>query len=500
MRKIVFIVMILTLISKILGFGRELVLSFYFGASDISDAYLISTTIPTFVFSLIAASLAASYIPMFNSIKKEAGNIAAIKFTNSILNLTICISVFLYCITFIFAKELVQLFAPGFSEEAKNITVYFTKISSLSLLVTGAVYIFQSYLQVNGKFYITTLVGLPFNFIITFSIFVSGHYNEYWILPLGFFIASLCQLLILLPTIIVAKFKYTLFSNISLKRLKEISILSLPVFFSASANEINSFVDRSLASKISVGGISSLSYANSIIMFIHGIFVISIVTVIYPTISEKIINKDFTSLNNLIFKIMKINNIVVIPSTIFIIFFNDTIVNLLFNRGSFSNEAALMTSSSLMFYSVGIYGMALREVMMRVYYSYKDTWTPTIIAIVSIVTNICLNILFSSLLGVGGLALATSISNLLWAILLILIAQNKKIKVNLRKITLSIPLMLSTSFAFCFTLSYFYDWILLNSNLKSFLAFVLILFIYITSFITIYMITNVSIFKSNFKN
>src|SRR5690606_26414608 len=125
------------IISKILGFGREITLSYFYGVSNISDAYLISSTIPTFVFALIGTGLAASYIPMYNKIAKEGGDLSANKFTNNLINLIIVGSTLIIIFTLIFTKPIVKLFASGFDNETLGLAVTFTRISILGIYFSG---------------------------------------------------------------------------------------------------------------------------------------------------------------------------------------------------------------------------------------------------------------------------------------------------------------------------------------------------------------------------
>ena len=210
--------------------------------------------------------------------------------------------------------------------------------------------------------------------------------------------------------------------------------IAIPIIIGVSVNQINVLVDRSLASNLAVGGISALNYANKLNGFVQGIFVISISTAMYPMISKMAAKKDMKGLELSIIEAINTISILVIPATIGAMVFSKEIVSLLFGRGAFDPKALSMTSTALFFYAIGMIGFGLREVLSRAFYSLKDSKTPMINGVVAVSTNIVLNIILSKFLGVGGLALATSISALLSSTLLTLALRKKLNGFSFRKI------------------------------------------------------------------
>ncbi|MFR4807525.1 MAG: lipid II flippase MurJ [Peptostreptococcus anaerobius] len=124
--KNVVLLMSLTLLSKFVGFFREQVMSYYYGASMYSDIYFSAYDIPKILFSLLAASLATTYIPMYNRVVEEKGEERANVFTNNVLNLTLLVGFLISVVAFIFMEPIVKVFAYGFKGETFNETVKFT--------------------------------------------------------------------------------------------------------------------------------------------------------------------------------------------------------------------------------------------------------------------------------------------------------------------------------------------------------------------------------------
>lgn len=189
--------------------------------------------------------------------------------------------------------------------------------------------------------------------------------------------------------------------------------MMVPVILGVSINEINTLIDRSVASQVSVGGISALTYANSLIMLIQGGFAQPVATVFYPNISKEVEKKNVTKAKELLQDATEVLFIGLIPITIGFIMYAQPITKVLFGRGAFDEQAIGMTSTAVAFYAIGIVFVGLRELLSRYYYSYADTKTPMKNAMIGMAVNIILNLTLSRLIGIGGLALATSVSALI---------------------------------------------------------------------------------------
>src|SRR5699024_3854161 len=169
-------------------------------------------------------------------------------------------------------------------------------------------------------------------------------------------------------------------------------------------------VDRTIASRVVEGGITALNYANRLNGFIQGIFVLSISTALYPMISKMAAENNMQGLKKSVAEAISGINLLVIPATVGSMVFAEPVVMLLFGRGAFDSNAISLTTAALFYYSIGMLGFGLREVLSRAFYSLQDTKTPAINAAIAVVINIVLNIVLSKFMGIGGLALATSIS------------------------------------------------------------------------------------------
>lgn len=417
------ILMIITIISKVLGFIRELVLGGIYGTTFYSDAYIVAMNIPGTLFSLIGIALSTTFIPLYyeNSKSIKESN----KFVNNIFNITLILSAILALLVFVFANQVVKVFAIGFNGNTFKLTVEFTKIIIVGALFMGTSSIFISFLQAKENFTIPGLVGIPFNIIIIIAIILSSKISIY-ILPIGTVIAMLSRLLFQMPSLFKYGYRYKFTIGLKEDYIKKVIWLVGPVFIGVAVNQINTMIDRTLASTLLEGSISALNYANRLNSFVMGLFIMSIGTVIYPILSKLSANSDKESFIKTVYKSVNIVTLLVIPISVGAMVLATPIVSLLFERGAFDSRATDITAKALVFYSIGMVGFGLRDILGKVFYSLQDTKTPMINGVIAIGMNIILNLILVKFMGHAGLAFATSISAII-CILILFKSLKKKI-------------------------------------------------------------------------
>ena len=417
------VLMLIILTSKITGFFRDIVLAQTFGAGEITDAYLTALNIPVVLFDGISAALGTTFIPIYFKIKSSKGQEEVNKFTSNILNIVILISLVFVLLGVIFAPYIVKIFAVGFKGDVFDLTVNYSKILILVFIaINGLV---SSYLVASGNVYISGAITIPFNiFVIIAIIFASV--TESYVMVYGTLIAYIAQLLFQLPLLIKKGYKHRLTVNLRDENIRQILFLVIPVFIGSYINQINAVVNRTLASTLDSGSITALNYANKLNMFAVGVIAVAISTIMYP-----ILSKLASEGNKKLFKInisKSINMIVIIMLPIMVVMttFSTEIVKVLFEEGSFNSHDTYLTSTALFFYSIGILAYGLKELLAKSFYSLQDTKTPVRNATISVVINIVFSIILVNIMGIGGLALASSISATVTTMLL-LISLRKKI-------------------------------------------------------------------------
>ena len=409
--------MLATIIAKVLGFGRELVLASSYGASMYSDAYLTAMNIPLVLFTIIGTTLGTVLIPMYFEVNSDLGEKKALNFTNNVFNIVIAICIVLAILGLVFTEPLVKVFAMGFEGQTLKVAIDFTRITIIGIVFTGLSYVMTAYLQIKNNFTVPGLISVPKNIIIIASIILSVKYNPY-IMIWGTLIGIATEFLFQLPFAIKSGYKYQPYINIKDKYIKKMSWLIGPVLIGVAVNQINTMIDRTLASTLVEGSISALNYANKLNGFVMAMFITSVAAVIYPMLSklssednkEKFTSSVVQSINSVI--------LLVIPISVGAIVLATPIVKLLFQRGEFDARATSMTAIALIMYSIGMVAFGLRDILGKVFYALKDTKTPMINGAIAMVMNIVLNIILVKYLQLAGLALATSISAIVCIFLL----------------------------------------------------------------------------------
>ena len=417
MEKIGIVLILIQIISKIFGFAREMVLSYFYGTSTISDAYLVAFTIPSILFSLIGAGITAGYIPTYTKIRKIDGNDKAELFTSNLTNIILLFTLGLAVIIFIFPGLFVKLIASGFQGEQLELAVYFTRISIWSIVFLGATTILIPYLNIKDSFYVSSAIGIPLNIGLISGIILSYYFSKFY-LAFGITLGYLLQIILLIPVLKRNEYTHRFFIDFKDRYIKDIMLLAAPLVVGSCASQLNVIIDRTIASFLPTGSISALNYSNRLNGFIQGVLLAPLITLLYPKISEFAVNNDHKKLARYFYEAISIMTLMVLPLMIGGMYLSKEITGVLFLRGAFDESALAITSSAVLFYLIGIIGIAYREVQFRVYYSYGDTKTPVKNSIIAVFINIVLNLILSRFMGASGLALATSISSIVAAILL----------------------------------------------------------------------------------
>ncbi|MDK2813908.1 MAG: putative peptidoglycan lipid flippase [Clostridiales bacterium] len=464
--RVVSSVMIITLVSKGMGFVRDMVLAFYFGATGITDAYFVSQTIPEFLFSLVVQAISVGFIPIYSEIVHTEGREKGDSFVDKLLTFCIILTCVLTIFVGLFGTQFVMIFASGFSDEITAVAVHFVRITVFAMFFRIATSIWSSYLQANNRFIFPAMVGIPLNVIVLVSI-VAAAYTFTDMLAYGLVLASAGSMLLLLPSVIKSKGGYRFYKDFySDKHIKRVLQLFIPISIGVGANQINVLVDRTVASSFS-GGISALNYANKVDNVLENVIVLSLATVLFTTFADCVSKKDIQGFKRNVNKAIDIILITMIPISVYAIVFSTQIIQLLFGHGQFDKVANTQTAIAMAYYSLGLVALSVHAILTRAFYALNDVKTVTKNSCIAIVINVGLNFLLPRIIGIGGIALATSISNIYTAISLLYLLQKKVGSMGYKKLTVdflklcvaAICLGLSAYFSFSFFLLYLNYWI-----------------------------------------
>ena len=401
--------MIVTILSKVLGLVREQVLAAAYGTGMYAAVYSTANNIPVVLFSIIGSAIATSLIPMYNRLRAESGEKRALDFTNTLINIVILLCTAMAILGMIFTEPLVKLFAAGYTGEVLATTVSFTRILLISIVFVGLANIMTGYLQIKNSFVIPGLIGIPYSIVIITSIYLSLNHSVY-ILVYGTLIAIMFKFLFQVPFAYKKGYRYSLKIDFKDPAMKEMLVLIMPVVIGVGVSQLNSMIDKTLASTLGTNVVASFNYATRLYEFVQALFITSILSVVYPQMSKFLVNNDMKSFKLSIKKTMNVIIILVVPIIVGAAVFAIPIVKILLQRGQFTHDDTIMTANILVLYTISVLAFAIRDVMSRGFYSLQDSKTPMINGMVAIAFNIVLNLIFIKFLGYRGLALASTIS------------------------------------------------------------------------------------------
>lgn len=408
---------IFTLLAKVLGFVRELLLSYFFGATGMSDAYLISQTIPGTIFQFVGTGLTTCFIPVYYRVLREHDRDECDTFTNKVLTMVLSFSTVIMALVWLFTPVIVKIFASGFAGNTLKMAIVFTRIGICSLYFSSVIYVYSSYLQANNVFSITAAAAIPNSLVIIVSIVLGACWNIL-ALSIGSTLATAVQMAFLWIPVYKLNFRLRLNFHWKDSYLQYFFSLMGPVILGVSVNEINTLLDRTIASQVAIGGISALTYANSLVMLVQGGFAQPVATVFYPRLTKSITEGNHKAAQTDFHAALQVLLVFLLPVTIGFMILSNDITMAFFGRGAFDQNASVLTSTALSFYAIGIVFVGVRELLARYYYAYGNTKIPMLNAAIGMVVNITLNLTLSRVIGIGGLALATSVAAIVTVILM----------------------------------------------------------------------------------
>lgn len=432
------VLFIATMASKVVGFLRDICIAYVYGAGVISDSYLMALNIMTVAFvSLLCVAIQSTYMPIFTSIRTKFGKSKALRFTSNVINIIMIISIGVSVFGWFFTMPIVKLFAMGFEGERLELTIQLTRIILFSVGLVCVTYVLKAYLEIHSYFFITGIMPLPYNIAIITSVLLSKVFGV-GVLAYGTVIAFLLQMVFLIPFCIKKGFKYRPIVNFKDKNVKRMALAIMPILVGASAYQINSLVDKNLASTLVTGSMSALNYAYKLNIFVIGLFVASITSVIYPVFAKLGSSGDIKQLKYTYRQSINAVILITMPISVGAFILAEPIIKMLFERGAFDAAATAMTSKVLMAYSVGMIACGMRDVTVRVFYSLEDTKVPMKNSIFCVVFNIIFNLSLIRFLKVAGLALASSMSAIL-AVFFLMFNLRKKIgKFNVKSMIITL--------------------------------------------------------------
>ena len=402
-----------TIISRILGYIRDILIAIFLGTSIFADAFFVAFRLPNTFRRLFAeGTFNAAFIPSYTSAKFR-GFKEGKKFADDIFNLLLLILLFIVTLAEIFTPFLVYLIAPGFLDDniKFNLAVEFTRITFPFLLFVSLSSFFSGILNSNNKFAAAAAAPIFLNVILITSILISyfQDFNLAKQLSYGVTLAGVIQLFFLI--FLTFKF-YRPSIKLSFKISSKVKFFFrklLPSIFSSGVTQINILVGTIIASFQS-GAVSYLYYADRVYQINLAVAGIAVGTVSLPVLSKAFQSKNFSKIKNIQNQSLQLSLLLSVPASIGLIIASEEIVNGLFGYGSFTIKDVEMTSKALVFFGYGVVAFSLIKIFANFFFARDNTITPFYISSFIVFLNVMISISFFNKLGFLIIPLATSIS------------------------------------------------------------------------------------------
>ena len=411
---------IATFMSRVLGLVREQVMAAYFGASGITDAFLVAFRIPNLLRDLFAeGAFSSAFVPTFveaNQESKEESRelLWTLFWLLTITTGTICLLIG------IFAPELIEIFAPSFTKDPEkfHITVVLTRIMAPFLTFVSLAALFMGALNSLKVFFLPSLAPAFFNIVsvlvmLTMSGFLDSHgYPAVYSLGIGAMLGGLVQAAVQFPILYKYGFKPMWPKKLWSPRAIKVVKLIGPGMIGFAAAQINLLINTILATGTIVGATSWLNYSFRLFQLPVGILSVSIGNSNLVHFSEAWKKGDEKGAKDLLKSSYYLSFLTVLPSLAILYCFSEEIVNLIFERGKFDRHSTIMTAEALRMYALGLPFYSLNKIWVPTFYALNRQRVPVIASLMSIGFNITFCLLLTPIYGFKVLALGTTLSML----------------------------------------------------------------------------------------
>lgn len=366
-----------TILSKVLGFGREAILAAAFGASAATDAYLVAKIIPALLFGLVGTSITTVGIPLFSEYihRPEKRAELPLLIWTTFHGVTAALLA-IASLGIPAAPWLVDILAPGFAPEQLDLAVTLVRVLLPMVVLMGMVGWAQGVLNAHQHFTAPALMGIPYNITMIGGIFLAAAYGGITEVAWATLLATLSQFLIQVPALHRRGITYLPVFCWRHPALRRMLRLAGPVLIGVGANQLNVIVDRMLASGLAEGSISALNYAQRILSLPQGLFALPLITVFYPILTERTTLQDAAGFRSGLSRGLGVLAFMLIPMMIGMMVLRQDLVQFIFQRGAFDTRDAWMTAVALLFYTSGLVFLMWREFLNRAFYALQDTFTP----------------------------------------------------------------------------------------------------------------------------
>ena len=412
------IISLVTVVSRILGYVRDQRITLLLGTTLSADAYVLAYRIPNLFRRLVAeGSMTASFIPVFTGYMREKNKEEVWDFANRLFWTLALVAAIITILGMVFSPAVVQLFSGAnvARQQAVDLNriifpyLFFIAIAALAMGILNCFHVFGLPAATPVLLNIATIL---------FSVAIVWHHfkDAATSLAVGVLVGGVLQFLIQVPSLVQRGMKFDFGISFSHPAIRDVARLMLPRLFGIGIGQINLLIDTrfATAARMPEGSLAALYVADRVMELVLGGYAIAVATAILPMMSHQAAAKDYESLKKTLSFSVRIVAFITIPAALGLMVLREPIIRVLFQHGQFVEESTKLTARALLYYAIGLPALATVKLVVPAFYSTRDTKTPVIVAGISLVINIVLNILFLEVffkrVQNGGPALATALA------------------------------------------------------------------------------------------
>jgi len=409
------VVAFFTLLSRILGLVRDMVVAYAFGSGAHADAFFVAFRIPNLLRRLVAeGALTASFLPVYtdtleNRSPEEAQRVVRITFSL----LSVCVAL-ISLAGVVFSPWVIQVFAPGFRADPDkfHLAVSLNRIVFPYLFFISLVALCMGILNAQGHFAAPAASPVLLNVaMIAGALGFSRWFDPpIYGLAVGVLAGGFLQLLLQVPPMAARRVRFGFLFTLRDPAVNQIGRLFLPAAFGAAVYQLNTLVSTIFASFLPEGSVSYLWYAGRLLEFPLGVFGMALAIAAFPRLSQESSRGDAERFRQILEESLRMVTFVMVPATIGLVVLSKPIVQVLFQRGEFDSATTVGTTKALVWYCVGMWPIAASRILVSAFYSLQDTATPVRLSVVSFAANVAFSLVLMGPMGHAGLALANSLA------------------------------------------------------------------------------------------
>ena len=394
------------ILAKAMTFLFDIVLSSFYGANNITDAFIMANSLPTILFDGIANAIIVCYIPVYHELLSAGNDVG--RYSNNCATVSTIFGFLIAVVFSAFSDAILRIYARGFNAESFLLLSYFSKIIIWGIPFIGAYSVFRAYLQAEGFKALSTLPQIITYFILILLVLM--YKDDYRVLGFATVLGNLVSFVILLFICMKRKWRFKVLIDFRDKNLRKLIFLIFPILLSSVLSEINAFVDKYFSSFYDSGIVSNMNYGYKLSFSIQGVIASSVMIIVYPSLCKYAAERNIKGIREKSILAIKIISYIIFPIVAGCICCSKEIIQCVYGHGKFDYSNVLILAKIFKVYLLGVIPMCVMLIGDKICYAIEKTKYTFITSIFTVSLNIVLNIYLSRMFGYIGLVYSTVIS------------------------------------------------------------------------------------------